>query len=216
MILVASDDHRAVVEGRARREYRHENLLRDARLDRVARPAVLVEPDIVFERNDRADPPAHQQGGRLDQLVDDAPALELGEEPEHPGRPESRQRRPQLGLKDDEQSDRPELEERLEDRRDEGEVQEPGQEVDDGEEAHAEEHLHRPGALQQEEEPVDEGRHDHDLHEIAPPGPHEQELLPEDAHGLPPAPASATAWATASASTAGRTSWTRNSRAPPR
>ena len=96
---------------------------------------------------------------------------------------------------------------------DERETQEPGEEVDDGEQAHAEEHLHRAGALEEEEEPVDEGGDDHDLHEVAPPGPDHPELLPERVQRLS---VPATACATASASTTGRTSWTRKSRAPPR
>ena len=162
-----ADDHGPVVERRAWREDRAQQIDTDLRVDHDARLGDLLETRIPFEHDQGAIPIGREQRRRPGNLVGDAldgPLLRRREEPvERPDAADPLERPAELGLEDHDEGEQADDREGLEDLGEQPEVERPGCGIDREEDADPDHEADRAGSADQAEQPVDQERRDADV-----------------------------------------------------
>src|SRR5438270_436277 len=158
--LIAPDNHRSVVQGRARHEDRGEELRGQLAVHRNAGLAVVLKPRRALEHDQRAVLRLTDEKSGSDEFVDDALHLLLGARREQAveGAELSKlaQGAPQLRLEHDDQRDDGHGKQALQEQHREGQLEIGRDPVDEDEDQDTDEQLDRPGTADQA--PEDSGR----------------------------------------------------------
>src|SRR5207247_9427825 len=168
-----------------------------------------LEPDVALHRDDGAGARARQPVHRLRDLLGHRLAVALREAAHQAGLAEPGEGVAQLGLEHHDRGERAVREDESEQVADHRELREHRHEVAHREDHQPDDDLHRPRPHEEEEEAVDDERDEQDLDDVRP-EPRDEKPIRFEVHGA----LFVAAHATARASRASATSWTRKRRAP--
>src|SRR5207245_10903528 len=170
--LAPADDHRSVVQRRARHEDRCEQLRGELAVHGDARLAVVLQPGRPLENDQRAVLGLTDEERGAHELVDDPLELLFAsrrEKPvEWPELTDLAERATQFGLEHDDERDEGYREEGLQKERREREVQRGCQEVDEHEDHDADEQLNGPCSASEEQHVIDENGNDEHVEHVVP------------------------------------------------